>query len=29
MKNLNVNRKNGTIEMSKKFAAAASNPFSD
>ena len=29
MKNLFVNRKNGTIEMSKKFAAAASNPFSD
>ena len=29
MKNLFVNRKNGTIEMSKKFAAAAANPFSD
>lgn len=29
MKNLLVNRKNGTIEMSEKFAAASSNPFSD
>ena len=29
MKNLCVNGKNGTIEMSKKFAAAVSNPFSD
>ena len=29
MKNLFVNRKNGTIEMSKKFAAASANPFSD
>lgn len=29
MKNLFVNRKNGTIEMSKKFAAAASNPFAE
>ena len=29
MKNLFVNHKNGTIEMSKKFAAASANPFSD
>lgn len=29
MKNLMVNSKNGTIEMSKKFAAAVKNPFSD
>jgi len=29
MMNLRVNGKNGTIEMSKKFAAAVANPFSD